>query len=145
MPTNEIVKQDVDEVSFPTCFPEGAPPEDALPPNGEYFRITNASKPTRRCFLSDFQKDPDDVLTRTELVKICSYGISLQNTIEGAKETVGRFKNATMKRYIAKANLPPEIGVIKQTFEYAYHYTLWTYNGVELSPLFKCVEVVERQ
>ncbi|MDM2834859.1 hypothetical protein [Citrobacter sp. Cpo091] len=143
MVNNKLADRIDKKTSFPECFPGGVPPEGAAAANGEYFRITNKRKPTKDCFLADYQKDLDDVLTRPELIKICSFGISLQNSIEGAKETIGRFKNATMKRYIAKANLSPEIGLIMQTLEQKHHHTLWTYSGVELSPLFKCVEMVE--
>lgn len=140
---NELADHIEEKTSFPECFPGGVPPEGAVAPNGEYFRITNKRKPTKACFLADYQKDLDDVLTRPDFIKICSFGISLQNSLEGAKETIGRFKNATMKRYIAKANLPPDVGLIMQTLDVQYHHTLWTYTGVELSPLFKCVEMVE--
>lgn len=143
MVQHELMEKNATAVTLPDCFPEGAPPEDATPVNGEYFRITNKRKPSKACFLTDYQKDPEDVLTRQGLVKVCSYGISLQNSIEGVRETVGRFRNATMKRYIAKAKLVPDVGVIKQTFDEGFHHTLWIYSGVELSPLFKCIEMVE--
>lgn len=128
---------------FPEYFPDDVPLKGANPANGEFYRITNYEKPTKKCFRSDFEKDPNCVTIRTGDMKICSYGISLQDTIEGARETVGRFKNAMIKRYIAKGLLHEKLGVEMQTFQKIYHHTFWGYAGVEIHSLFNCHEVVE--
>ncbi|QGH30463.1 hypothetical protein [Kluyvera intermedia] len=128
---------------WPDFFPNGAPPEGAIPPSGDFFRITNKPKPTKKCLASDFEKDPDILDMRTGLQVVCSYGVSLQNTIEGARATVGRFKNATRKRYIAKATLNENVGRVMQTFKEDYHHTLWSFQGVETHTYFSCFEVVE--
>lgn len=130
---------------FPDYFPENTPPKDAIAANGDFYRITNKEKPTNKCFLSGYDKSPGSVETMTALKKICSYGISLQDTIEGARETVGRFKNATSNKFIAKGTLNEKIGVEMQTFEKIYHHTLWCYVGVEVHILFKNVEMVQKR
>lgn len=122
-------------------FPDGIPPEGAHSPAGDYFRITNKQVPSKNCCASDYQKAPHKLDERTGLEYICSYGISVQNTIEGARETVGRFKNATRKRFIAKGSLTAEVGLVKQTFHKEYHHTLWTYAGVETHTYFQFLEV----
>ncbi|MCD9773857.1 hypothetical protein [Klebsiella variicola] len=129
---------------FSSDFPDDTPPKEALAANGVFFRITNRETPTRKCFLSDFEKDPDCVNTRTDLKRICSYGISLQDTIEGARETVGKFKNATIKRFIARGTLHERVGVEMQTFREIYHHTLWPYANVQLHTLFTCYEAVQK-
>ncbi|MHA7847136.1 hypothetical protein [Serratia sp. D1N4] len=130
---------------WPDCFADmdGVPPEDAYPPSGDFYRITNKQKPTRKCLASDYDKDPDLLDMRSGLQLVCSYGVSVQNTIEGARMTVGRFRNATQKRYIAKASLTSEVGRVKQTFKEVYHHTLWVFKGVEIHKHFNFVEVVE--
>lgn len=130
---------------WPDCFANigGVPPEDAYPPTGDFYRITNKQKPTRKCLASDYDKDPDLLDMRSGLQLTCSYGVSVQNTIEGARLTLGRFKNATQRRFIAKGSLSCEVGRIKQTFQAEYHHTLWTFKGVEIHKYFSCVEVVE--
>jgi hypothetical protein len=129
--------------TWPDFFPEDAPPPDAYPPSGEFVRITNRETPTEKCLASDFEKNPDILDMRTGLQIICSYGISLQNSIEGARATVGRFKNATRKRYIAKATLNGNVGRVMQTFKEDYHHTLWSFKDVETHKFFSCFEVVE--
>jgi len=136
-------KPDTDK--WPEFFPDDAPPEDAYPPSGDFYRITNKEKPTKKCLACDYEKDPDILDMRTGMQIICSYGISLQNSIEGARSTVGRFKNATRKRYIAKATLNGEVGRVKQTFKEEYHHTLWSFKDVEVHTYFSCYEVVEPQ
>lgn len=130
---------------WPDCFAnaDGVPPEDAYPPSGDFYRITNKQKPTRKCLASDYDKDPDLLDMRSGLQLICSYGVSVQNTIEGARITLGRFKNATQRRYITKASLTGEVGRVKQTFQAEYHHTLWVFKGTEIHKYFSCVEVVE--
>lgn len=123
-------------------LPEGIPPDDAFEPDSDFFRITNKEKPTRKCFLSDYEKDADLLDMRTGLKLTCSYGVSVQNTLEGARETVGKFKNATRKRFIAKAHLTSDAGKVMQTFREEYHYTLWLYENFEVHKCFNCVEVI---
>ena len=122
-------------------FPVGVPPEGSHPPRGDFFRITSKQIPTARCCGSEYQKDPQKLDERTGLEYICSYGISIQNSLEGARETVAKFRNATRTRFIAKGNLTEEVGVVKQTFKKEYHYTLWTYAGVEIHSYFQFIEV----
>lgn len=124
-------------------FPVGVPPADANSPEGDFFRITNREVPTSKCLESDFQKKPDVLDERSGLELICSYGISVQNTIEGARETVGKFRNATRRRYIAKGSLTADVGKIKQTFKQDYHHTLWVYKDIEIHRYFECFEAVE--
>jgi len=122
-------------------FPDGIPPDGAHAPAGDYYRITNKQQPSAKCCASDYQKNPHTLDERTGLEYICSYGISIQNTLEGARETVGRFRNATRKRFIAKGSLNEEIGLVKQTFQKEYHHTLWTYDGVKTHTYFQFLEV----
>ena len=122
-------------------FPAGIPPEGAHAPAGDYFRITNKQIPSKKCCASDYQKDPNKLDGRTGLEYICSYGISIQNTPEGARKTVGLFRNATRKRFIAKGSLTGEVGLVKQTFQKEYHHTLWVYEGVETHTYFQFLEV----
>ncbi|EKM4698258.1 hypothetical protein PUX92_001659 [Enterobacter roggenkampii] len=130
---------------FSSDFPDDTPPEGAIAANGVFFRITNKEIPTKKCFRSDFEKDPECVKLRSDLRLICSYGISLQDTIEGARETVGKFRNATIKRFIAQGTLHERVGVEMQTFKEIYHHTLWPYANVELHPLFTCYEAVQKK
>ncbi|MFQ6285527.1 hypothetical protein ACLMPM_09005 [Yersinia enterocolitica] len=124
-------------------FPDGIPPEGAHSPDGDYFRITNKQTPSAKCCASDYNKDPDILSERTGLQFVCSYGISIQNTIEGARETVGKFRNATRTRFIAKGYLTAEVGLVKQTFKEEYHHTLWTYDGVKTHKYFHFQEAVK--
>ncbi|MGK3123435.1 hypothetical protein ACCY16_04825 [Candidatus Pantoea formicae] len=137
----ENLNEDHDGNDFPH-LPDGIPPDGAYDPSSEFFRITNKEKPSRKCFLSDYEKDPDLLDMRSGLRLICSYGVSVQNTLDGARETVGKFKNATRKRFIAKALLTGEVGKVMQTFKEEYHHTLWLYENIEIHNHFDCVEVV---
>lgn len=136
--TNTAQEQPVPE--WPE-FPLGVPPEGAYPPKGDFYRITNKQTPSANCCASDYQKNPKKLDERTGLEYICSYGISLQSSLEGARETVAKFRNATRTRFIAKGYLTEDVGLIKQTFQKEYHHTLWTYAGVEIHSYFQFLEV----
>jgi len=143
MTQQNIEEDDLEPLVFPSDFPDDTPPAAAIAANGIFFRITNKEKPTKKCFRSDFEKNPDCVDLREGLKRVCSYGISLQNTIEGARETAGKFKNATIKRFIAQGTLHARVGVEMQTFRELYHHTLWPYANVELHTLFTCYEAIQ--
>ena len=123
-------------------FPEGCPPAGSSAPQGDYFRITNKRTPSAKCCATDYEKNPDLLDERTGLYYICTFGLSIQDTLEGARQKAKTFRNATRTRYIAKGSLTKEVGLVKQTFEDKHHHTLWTYDGVERHTYFKFQEVV---
>lgn len=142
--TENLVPSNVTH-NWPSYFPNNVPPVSAYPPSSVFYRITNKTPPSNRCVLSEYQKNPDSLTELDGLHLICAYALSLQSTLEGAKIAVGRFKNSLRKRYIAKASLDGNVGVIMQTFQDNNHHTLWAFDKVEVHTLFQCVEVIRPQ
>ncbi|MBP0016000.1 MAG: hypothetical protein J7647_00395 [Cyanobacteria bacterium SBLK] len=119
---------------WPDFFPDGVPPENAIPAAGKAFRIVASIPPTDSDFLSNVEKYPDRSYGEN-LWMAC--GLSFHRQLECSKRTRKRFP-ALRKCRIALGILKPEHGVQLETGnrKFPSHFTVWKRQDALIQPDF---------
>jgi hypothetical protein len=126
-------------VNWPKYFPNGCPPTDVEPADGEAFRFLLSSGLTDESFKSVKELKPNKTYG-TRRLDCMACGLSFYRSLEVCKKAralIPGFKN----KKLAKADLRAEFGVTKMTGINAAgeHHSLWVYPGVLLSSEFVLV------
>ena len=115
--------------NWPPDFPDDCPPEDAVPANGTFYRITKDDPPNSRDFLSQYHKNrrlAERTISRGRGTQCDTMGISVfankDDAIKRAKE-VPRFG---LGNKIASITLSPQSGKMRpKPWDGDSHYTWW--------------------
>ncbi|EPP7506258.1 hypothetical protein ACUVAJ_000062 [Vibrio cholerae] len=116
-----------EESNWPDFYPKDilVPPADSSPASGDFYRLVLNDPPTRSCFLSTHEEQPNrhkgcrDVYAKQNV-----YGLSVFELKEQANDTREKFRNALGKRLLSKGHFINEDGQIKKTFSPGHH-TVW--------------------
>jgi hypothetical protein len=119
---------------WPSFFPEGVPPSDAKPSEGDAFRLVTAFPPSNSDFLSSIEEQPDREFKNDKLGR--AYGVSFHRRLECSQRTRKRYR-PLRNRYVAKGTLKKEHGVQLSTSEPRdSHFTVWRRSGSLIHPDF---------
>lgn len=115
-------------------LPDNCPPESAFSPGGVvFYRLVETYPPSEVDFQSTRRRSPNRKMADECTMRACSV-FSTYESCERAKKVI-KIKNLL----IIKLILPPESGVIQQTFSDPNHYSWWIRKG--FNPLAYCQEV----
>lgn len=107
---------------WPAYFPDNTPPVDATPASGLSFRLVDNNPPERSDFKSTYEEFAKRKYTsESEFINAC--GTSHFGQLDDIKRKKRLFPKLRNK-HIAKGELFPELGKMKQTFEPS-HFTVW--------------------
>jgi hypothetical protein len=119
---------------WPDFFPEGVPPEEAQPAQGEAFRIVRDIPPADSDFLSSIQEQPNRNFRDDQIWMAC--GVSFHRELACSQRTRDRYK-PLRNRYIAQGTLKNEHGVALATHKQGgSHFTVWRRIGSLIHPDF---------
>ena len=112
---------------WPSFYPSDipVPPCEALLSDGAYFRLVRVAPPTRECFASTHEEQPNrhkkchSLETRQNV-----YGCSIFDNKEQAIGARDKFPEMLGDRIVSLGSFIPDDGKIKQTFRPG-HYTVW--------------------
>ncbi|MBY7969338.1 hypothetical protein KW445_06695 [Vibrio fluvialis] len=122
---------------YPDFFPEDIPPQDAIPTQGDAYRLVNCNPPSRDCFCSTIEEYPGRKAKRptdTEML----YGASLFTEAAEATKKKQLFKPLRNKMLCA-GRLIEEDGMMKKTGG-PHHITVWFKNNADPHNRFTCIE-----
>jgi hypothetical protein len=104
---------------WPEFYPDDCPPEDAEDTEGVVFHlVTDDPIPESDLYDTAYHRDAFASLDECKRVSLSSH--REKQDLQETKSTVPRLSD----RKIAKADLDPEFGKIKQTFDPSHH-SLW--------------------
>ena len=125
---------------WPSYFPEGCPPEAAVPANGVVYRLVTNNPPTIRDFQPLRIKQPHRNFKECEC-QAC--GLSVQREVGDARELMRRIP-AFKERQVAQGNLNPKFGMIMPTptrkSRGTSHHTWWLPEKIDPSSLFSVLK-----
>lgn len=113
--------------SWPSHFPKGVPPSEAVDADGVSFRLVDSVPATPNDFKSQFELFPGrDFGPNLAL----AHGVSFHRELEDSKRTRDRFKPLREKK-IATGALSPPLGRMMSTpSKWAKsHFTVWFQQG----------------
>lgn len=107
---------------WPAFFPEGTPPADSTPAEGQVYRLVDSVPSTPLDFKSNYEKWP--TIEYDSIEEAC--GVSFCRDSADLRRRQRRFKKLRGKK-IAQGVLHPHYGLMKETPRYAHdsHITVW--------------------
>ncbi|WP_027250924.1 hypothetical protein [Photobacterium halotolerans] len=124
---------------YPSFYPEDIPPEDAEPAEGLAFRLVMQNPPTKKCFQSSYEENPNRA-ARTPQTREMLYGTSLFRDKDVAL-TKRRLYKALRSKLLSTGVLDEEHGVMKKTGkEEDNHITVWFKDEAQPQERFECIE-----
>ena len=133
-------------LKFPSDFPKDCPPNDAITPDGVYYRITRRDPPTSDDFLSTLLKDRrlaekrigDGKYTLCETMGISVFG-DFQHVLQYAMQF------PMLGDFIATVHIHPSHGRIKATgLGHMSHHTWWLSASCQPLRLVADTQIVRR-
>ncbi len=111
------------ESLWPSHFPKGVPPAEAVAAEGTTFRLVDSVPPTPTDFKSQYELLPNRDFGTSIAI---AHGVSFHGDLDDSKRTRKRFKPLRGKK-IATGALAPAMGKMKNTpAEWAKsHLTVW--------------------
>lgn len=130
----------MDSFAWEENLPENCPPEDSFKPDHQnFFRLVENFPPLPSDFYSSEKQSPNRkfrIYNEECIIKSCSIFSSL-DACKKIKKTCKRFRDSLVVSLI----LPPESGLICQTFSDPGHYSWWKSKVFDPIPL--CVQINE--
>lgn len=121
-------------MQWPDFFPEGCPPDNARPANGDVFRLISAARPKEKDFKSYWELG-----RATDSCVSC--GLSVYTDSSDILRLFNRIPGLRKKKVII-GTLKPEMGQIKKTANYERsHHTWWLPEGIQPWFSFQVVEI----
>lgn len=122
----KFVQVNQPSLSWPTYYPPGVPPVDAVDTKGTFYRLVKVLPPQRDCFASTHEECPNRHRSPrlSPEDKINVYGASFYDNHIAAAEVKEKFANALGNRLVAKGELKEYMGKMKKT-RGPSHYTMW--------------------
>ena len=112
------------------------PPEDAIGANGFFYRLVGEIPPTRKCFQSSHEDNPNRYKKCDTNEKLQSvYGTSFWSNPEVALKKQQALPEALGDKILACGGLDTSMGKMKQTLE-PDHYTIWFKENVDVHNKF---------
>lgn len=119
---------------WPDFFPEGVPPDNATPAEGDAFRLVVSIPPSDSDFLSSIEDQPNRNFKDDQMWMAC--GVSFHRQLECSRRTRDRYRPLRNRR-IAKGTLKSEHGVqLSTSGGGGSHFTVWRRNGLFIHPDF---------
>jgi hypothetical protein len=121
-------------MQFPSDWPPGCPPEDAVDADGPVYRLVKSNPAT-----------PDDMQSHHEKQTMLNHpaclrcGLSVFRTRGDAEHQHAAYPK--LGKFVASGTLRPEHGKVKQTGR-PTHTTWWVYDGVDRLAVITAIEVV---
>lgn len=116
---------------WPDFFPEGVPPDKALPAHGGAFRLVKNIPPSDSDFLSTFEEYPTRAVNNDTIGMV--FGVSFHRNLECSVRTRKRYK-PLRDRYIVVGTLKKEHGVCLATPTNCgpSHLTVWRWKRSQI-------------
>lgn len=126
----KAAKPTASSLNWPSFYPAGVPPTNAIDANGTFYRLVNVVPPQPGCFLSTHEEQPnrhkDPRLSADDKINV--YGASFFDTHSAAALMKEKFANVLGGRLVAKGELESYMGKMKKT-RGPSHFTVWLKVG----------------
>ena len=131
--SNEITGVEDCVPVWPHGFPEGCPPTQSVPADGDFFRIANEYPPDLADFISLYDRDTERAMRNVSKgqTTLCeTMGLSVYRDLKDAVACAKTFPKIGDKVYVV--HLTPSYGRILHTARHGNsHHTWWVPQGVE--------------
>lgn len=131
---------------WPDFYPDdlSLPPSDADDANGVFFRLVNSEPPKPTCFLSTHEEQPNRHIKYRKKGDTFNlenvYGTSFFDCKDGAEIVRYKFPDALGEKIIARGNLEPSFGKMRQHPNGSSHFTVWLRHMISLHQSFTVIE-----
>lgn len=116
-------------------LPINCPPNEAFEPNNlVFFRLVETYPPSEIDFYSAKKRSPNRKYIDECTLRSCSIFLTYA-ACDKARKAYSKLRNMTIVQIV----LPPESGVVQQTFSDPNHYSWWISKG--FNPIAFCQEV----
>ncbi|MNZ57406.1 hypothetical protein NFJ01_10580 [Lelliottia amnigena] len=142
----DVAHPHLNALKWPSYYPKNLiiPPQDSLLAQGKFYRLVSHHIPTRECFFSTHQEQPNrhksKSLSSEDRVNL--YGTSFFDNEDKARHTRDAFPQSLGGKLIAEGILIEYMGAMKKT-RGPSHFTVWLKNACDIHQHFQSVEAVK--